>query len=1102
MKSVKATVRVAAIVSLALILCTQAAVADWSLTFNLTNHQGFDRLQFNIVEGSFAATGITDMNPTPADAAHPWVQLYNDNNLLLAEHGAGWPASLETLEMSYKLHFAGAMNQPVKFYMQAWDGYELRTEITYCWDGSALIDDGGSPWADVRVDQECVNPFVSRGRLDLVPDAACYDVGDTVTVEIELSGITDPNYTITGGQFFLSFDPARLQFEGAEVGGAPWVMEISESHNQPLGTIDYAVGVDPLVSPDGAMGGTMAVLTFTAINEVCQKERLVTFRQTCTPPTVLTASCCGPVVPVLYEMPITTIDSTKPWLIRCPEGSYDPDDPMYVDVNDPGYIDPLDPANGMIEEVECDEFPDPAIVFGDDACSTISDVTDPAHDPDYHVTVTYEQDPVDVIIPDSDCVEQLVMRTWTATDECGNYIRCRKLYQIVDTTSPTLQGCPSNVIIECDEVDDLPGVDAVTATDNCDTDPEITLNVTKVIAMPGDDLYDPDCPQIGYGQDATCNYYLYRVYWAEDACGNRSCCTQIVRVVDTVAPELVYDPAEVPEHVVIECDEVDTLPGENAVSATDTCSDVTKTFSSIDSDHECLNTYTITRTWTFTDECCNETSYTQLVSVQDTTPPVLHGAPDPTNFDPNDPFGIEIWVDCANVPPVPDVTATDNCIYDPCNPDIHPYVQFIEIREGTETECDYTLTRRWTSEDACGNRTSVEQLIHVNDLIPPVITCPQDLTWKADVGTCGKLGCPEWATAVDGNGCTDPNDVVVVGYRDDGHPLCNYPYPACDPATGICDPAGYTTTITWLASDECGNHQTCESTITILPYNELLVRIGIPVRESVSRCIVFELYNCEDPNGPVVEVEYTFDFEMIDAMHPELGAVAEAIIDIPCGEYTCIRARDPFHSIRKTVYSLEMSTVENMYKADFFGVDFAPLAEAFGSPVALLAELLVYGNLDDNCVVDIRDYGYWICVFGCNFGDGDTVCGWSDLDCMYHGDFSGDGDVDTGDFTYIQAFFLALCDDNCCELPQPCGAYGEEAITEIAVDDLASMGLSELAPADLNADGVINTSDIQAFLDGVRPGDLNQADSGDLDGGSETSAPQRSGATNSNIRRR
>jgi hypothetical protein len=46
----------------------------------------------------------------------------------------------------------------------------------------------------------------------------------------------------------------------------------------------------------------------------------------------------------------------------------------------------------------------------------------------------------------------------------------------------------------------------------------------------------------------------------------------------------------------------------------------------------CANNYTLTRTWTATDESGNETVYTQIVTVQDTTKPVfVEDLPQDTN---------------------------------------------------------------------------------------------------------------------------------------------------------------------------------------------------------------------------------------------------------------------------------------------------------------------------------------------------------------------------------------------------------------------------------------------------------------------------------------
>jgi hypothetical protein len=84
---------------------------------------------------------------------------------------------------------------------------------------------------------------------------------------------------------------------------------------------------------------------------------------------------------------------------------------------------------------------------------TVSDECDP------NPTVSFE----DVTTP-GDCPQAYsVTRTWTATDFCGNSASCSQTISVVDTTPPTISGCPMSQQLDCD----APYEFTVTCSDEC-----------------------------------------------------------------------------------------------------------------------------------------------------------------------------------------------------------------------------------------------------------------------------------------------------------------------------------------------------------------------------------------------------------------------------------------------------------------------------------------------------------------------------------------------------------------------------------------------------------------------------------------------------------
>jgi hypothetical protein len=397
----------------------------------------------------------------------------------------------------------------------------------------------------------------------------------------------------------------------------------------------------------------------------------------------------------------------------------------------------------------------------------------------------------------------------------------------------------------------------------------------------------------------------------------------------------------------------------------------------------------------------------------DSTPPVLSGCPldQPT-------------VQCyADVPPPAPVTALDNC-------DGVMTVQLQQEETDPGASCN-VITRTWTATDSCGNSSTCGQTITVNDTTAPDVTCPADVTVKAEAGCEGAHVTFASATAQDN---------------------CDNALPTtCDPPSGSFFPLG-PTTVTCSATDACGNIGSGTFTVTVEPINELVVTVDLDgiITTPVTRCITVTLWTCDPLSSVVAEKELTFQ---------AVGGAsrATATLDVPCGAYTCLTARDRLHTLRRTLDGLPV--IGTQYVADFAGA---------GKP-------LIGGNLDDSRWIDILDFGVFMSQWNVGYdSDGDgTFDGNTTCSTPYpHADASGDGLATTADFTFIQTNFLLENDANCCGQGDPQG--DETPVTRISVADLIAQGLGALAAGDVNADGWLDEQDMDAFAAGLpHAGDLN-----------------------------
>ena len=355
-------------------------------------------------------------------------------------------------------------------------------------------------------------------------------------------------------------------------------------------------------------------------------------------------------------------------------------------------------------------------------------------------------------------------RTWKATDASGNSSTCVQHITYVDTTAPTVT-VPAGGNLGCNPAS-LP-TDAsvkalVTATDNCGVP---TVNVSHVDANSG------------------CSVTRTFTVTASDGCGNTSAAQTLVYTwtADTTPPTVT-----VPTGSNLGCNPA-TLPTDVSVkalvTATDNCSVPSVNVTHVDVSNGCA----VTRTFavTATDGCGN-TSAAQTVYTwtADTTPPTIT-CPAP------------VTVQCAsNVPPanVASVTATDNCGT--------VTVSFVgDVVTNQTCPNRYTILRTYKAVDACGNSATCTQTITVNDTTKPSITCPTNITVSA-LSLCTNAvpaTNPMIAAFLHGVTATDNcgGSATVTNNAPSTFPLG-------------------TNTVTFTATDSCGNTNKCQASVIVV----------------------------------------------------------------------------------------------------------------------------------------------------------------------------------------------------------------------------------------------------------------------------------------------
>lgn len=243
---------------------------------------------------------------------------------------------------------------------------------------------------------------------------------------------------------------------------------------------------------------------------------------------------------------------------------------------------------------------------------------------------------------------------------------------------------------------------------------------------------------------------------------------QIITVVDNNLPSFVE---ALPGDTTVDCASVPSAP---VLTATDTCdSDVSVSFTEL-ATNDCSG---IIRTWVAVDDCGNSITYTQNITVTDTTDPVITGTPSDIALN-ND------AANCGAQVTWTAPTATDNCALKSLESD---------HASGDTFPVGTTLVT-YTATDSCGNTATTSFNVVITDAEDPVLVgVPSDIAQGNDLDSCGAI--VTWTLPTSSDNCS--GDTLVGSH-----------------APGDYFALGQTT-VTYTATDSVGNDTTSTFVVTI-----------------------------------------------------------------------------------------------------------------------------------------------------------------------------------------------------------------------------------------------------------------------------------------------
>ncbi len=210
----------------------------------------------------------------------------------------------------------------------------------------------------------------------------------------------------------------------------------------------------------------------------------------------------------------------------------------------------------------------------------------------------------------------------------------------------------------------------------------------------------------------------------------------------------------------------------------------------------------IVRTYTITDPCGNDNTVTQTFNIDDTTDPTISGTIANTNVEGCSAADLPAAVNTVAALEALGVTIADNCALDA---DL-----IVTHTDGTPAgTCPVVIVRTYTVTDPCGNDNTITHTFNIDDTTDPVFTlCPGNVVTDADPGFT--YATVTLTNPVYSDNCTATINISLSWVMS---------APTAGSGTGII-PSPFqfnigTTTVTYTATDACGNTAVCAFTVAV-----------------------------------------------------------------------------------------------------------------------------------------------------------------------------------------------------------------------------------------------------------------------------------------------